>query len=442
MRYYSINNKNLRVSFREAVLSGIAQDGGLFMPDVIPVLPDRLISNMSDMTLPEIAGEVIRPFVQPMDDSILWKIIHDSISFSAPLEEISDTLKVLELWHGPTLAFKDFGARFLARVLSLLLNEEKKDILILVATSGDTGSAVASGFYGMPGITVGLLYPTGKVSWIQEKQLTTAGGNVIAFEVDGSFDDCQRLVKQAFADKELDKTFYLTSANSINICRLLPQMFYYFYAVSRIRRSGRPLTVCVPSGNFGNLAAGLIAWKMGLKIDSFIAAVNTNRVFPDFLQTGEFRPQSAKRTLSNAMDVGNPSNFYRIRDLFNGEINALRRIIKSYSVDDEDTKSGIREMWQQFRYLIDPHGAVGYQAIKLHHTDIRDNRQYILLETAHPAKFKDIMERVIDVRIEIPDRLAQILTRKKSAIPVRNSYIEFRQKLIKTMAGQGKDAGL
>jgi len=215
MRYYSTNNKNFRVSFREAVLSGIAEDGGLFMPEVIPVLPEKLIINMSDMTLPEIAGEVIRPFVQPMDESSLWKTVHDSMSFTAPLEKISDTLRILELWHGPTLAFKDFGARFLARMLSRFLNAEKKEILILVATSGDTGSAVASGFYGMPGITVGLLYPQGKVSWIQEKQLTTAGGNVVAFEVDGSFDDCQKLVKQAFADKDLDKTFYLTSANSI-----------------------------------------------------------------------------------------------------------------------------------------------------------------------------------------------------------------------------------
>ena len=387
------------------------------------------------MTLAEIALEVIRPYVQPLDDHFLTKIVRDSVSFPAPLTELSDTLNILELWHGPTLAFKDFGARFLARMLSCYLEEEKKDILVLVATSGDTGSAVASGFYGMPGIKVGLLYPGGKVSWIQEKQLTTVGGNVFAFEVEGSFDDCQRLVKKAFADSDLSGTYYLTSANSINICRLLPQMFYYFYAVSRIGQRKTPPTVCVPSGNFGNLTAGLIARKMGLEIDRFIAAVNSNRVFESFLDSGEYNPARAIPTLSNAMDVGDPSNFYRIRDLFSDDLHEICRYISSYSISDEETKEGIREMWEKYGYMIDPHGAVGYEAIKKHKQTGFTDQKYILLETAHPAKFKDIMEQVIDTEITMPERLAQALKKEKSAFRVKNTYEDFRTQLMHTISG-------
>ncbi len=435
MKYYSTKNKINRVSFREAVLTGIAADGGLFMPEIFPVIPAETIAAMSDMTLAEIALKVVRPFVQPLDDTVLETMVRESINFSAPIKELSDTLKIVELWHGPTLAFKDFGARFLARMLSWTLKEEKKNVLILVATSGDTGSAVAQGFYGMPGITVGLLYPKGKVSWIQEKQLTTVGGNVYAFEVDGSFDDCQRLAKHAFADCELHDHFYLTSANSINICRLLPQMFYYFFAVSRMHKQGRPVVVCVPCGNFGNLTAGLIAGKMGLPVERYIAAVNANRVFAEFMKSGNFVPRSAIPTISNAMDVGDPSNFYRIWDLFNGDIDMMRRQINSYSIDDTDTKSGIREMWEQYDYLIDPHGAVGYQAIKQHRKNNRGDYQYILLETAHPAKFKDIMETVIDAKIEMPEQLGRALEKDKTAIAVKNTYEDFRQQLMHSIAG-------
>ena len=435
MKYYSTNNKNLRVSFREAVLSGIAPDGGLYMPEIIPVLPDALIGGMDRMALDEIAGEVIRPFVQPMDDQILNRIVRESISFPAPLIKLTDRLSILELWHGPTLAFKDFGARFLAGMLGEFLQQEKKDILILVATSGDTGSAVAGGFYGMPGIKVGLLYPHGKVSWIQEKQLTTTGGNVLAFEVNGSFDDCQMLVKKAFADGELARKYYLTSANSINICRLLPQMFYYFYGVSRMDGAGNPPTICVPSGNFGNLTAGIISWKMGLPAEGFIAAVNANRVFADYLTSGVYQPKPAVQTLSNAMDVGDPSNFHRISDLFGGGVEEIRRLIKSYSISDKETRAGIREVHDKYDYRIDPHGAVGYQAIKKDRTEHNGDSRYILLETAHPAKFNDVMEDVLGVPLEYPERLAESLKKQKSAISVGKDYKDFKDNLIRVISG-------
>jgi threonine synthase len=433
MHYYSTNDNNLRISFRQAVLSGIAPDGGLYMPESIPELPAGLLDRMPQMTLADIAVEVIRPFVQPMSESDLEKITRNSISFPAPLTEVSGNLDILELWHGPTLAFKDFGARFLAHMLTHILEQERKEILVLVATSGDTGSAVAEGFYGMPGITVGLLYPSGKVSWIQEKQLTTVGGNVHAFEIDGSFDDCQRLVKEAFADQELSRQFYLTSANSINICRLLPQMFYYFYAYSRKHHDRSEPVFCVPSGNFGNLTAGLIAWKMGLPAAGFIAAVNANRVFESYIRTGEFIPVKAVPTLSNAMDVGDPSNFSRISDIFNRDVAAMRRCISSYSIDDGKTKEGIREMWRKYGYLIDPHGAVGYEALKLHQAQQSAGQSFILLETAHPAKFKDIVEQAVDVTISMPGHLAQVLKKEKKSVRVNPSYPEFKKQLIKTM---------
>ncbi len=428
MKFYSTNNKNNLVSFKEAVLSGIANDGGLYMPVEIPKLPSVFINSIDKISLKEISFNIAKQFFgQELNDEALLDIINSTITFDAPLVPLNDELNILELFHGPTLAFKDFGAKFMANVMSYLNKDLDKEIKILAATSGDTGSAVANGFYKVKGIKVVLLYPSKKVSKIQEQQLTTLGENITALEVKGTFDDCQRLVKQAFLDKELTKHCTLSSANSINVARLLPQSFYYFYAYSQIKDKNLPLIISVPSGNFGNLTAGLFAMEMGLPVHKFIAATNANDVFPKYLETSVFEVKPSVKTLSNAMDVGNPSNFARILNLNNHDYNLIKQKIFSSSFSDEQTKDAIKEIKSKYNYIIDPHGAVGYLAMK----KFLDENNYkklngVILETAHPAKFADIVESVLKEKVEIPERLKSCLTKKKISIEISKDYLDFK----------------
>ncbi|MCL5029658.1 MAG: threonine synthase [Bacteroidetes bacterium] len=428
MKFYSTNNKTNLVSFKEAVLNGIANDGGLFMPVEIPKLPQAFFSSLDKLSFKEISFIASRQiFGQDLKDEILSEIINSTITFDAPLVKLNNELNILELFHGPTLAFKDFGARFMANVMAYLNKDSDREIKILVATSGDTGSAVANGFYKVKGINVVLLYPSQKVSKIQEQQLTTLGENISALEVKGTFDDCQRLVKQAFLDKDLLNHCNLSSANSINIARLLPQSFYYFYAYSQIKDKSLPLIISVPSGNFGNLTAGLIAMEMGLPVHKFIAATNANDVFPKYLETSVFQAKPSVKTLSNAMDVGNPSNFVRILDLYNHDHNLIKQKIFSTSFSDSETIEAMKEIKTKYNYIIDPHGAVGYLAMKKYLSENYYNQfNGVILETAHPAKFADIVEDVLDTKIEVPERLQTCLTKKKSSIEISKDYIDFK----------------
>ena len=396
---------------REAVLRGLAPDGGLYMPLHIPHLPADFFTRLPSLSLQEIGIEVAGAF---FGDEVLAAelrgIVERAINFDAPLVTLDESTSVLELFHGPTLAFKDFGARFMAQLMSYFARDSKREITILVATSGDTGSAVASGFLGVPNIRVVILYPSGKVSPLQEKQLTTMGGNITALEVNGVFDDCQRLVKQAFVDPELSARLQLASANSINIARLIPQSFYYFYAVGRLG-GARPIAISVPSGNFGNLTAGLIAKRMGLQVTRFIAATNANDVFGQFLQTGRFEPRASKETISNAMDVGNPSNFARMRELYPA-LEDMRRDIVSFSFSDKETRAAIGRVFKKIGYILDPHGAVSYLGFQTYLADHPDSRG-IVLETAHPAKFPEVVEAELGKKIETPARLAAYAKKEK-----------------------------
>lgn len=428
MKYYSTNNKNNLVSFRDAVIKGIADDGGLFLPLEIPVLPKSFLESLSTQTFQEIAFSVAAQFIDDIPKNELQTIIKKTITFDAPLVRLSEDISILELFHGPTLAFKDFGARFLANTLRHFIKDKNKETVILVATSGDTGSAVANAFLGMEGIRVGLLYPSGKVSTIQEQQLTTIGGNVQAFEIQGTFDDCQTLVKKAFLDDDLKSVFNLTPANSINIARLLPQSFYYFWALAQRGVSNRPVVFTVPSGNFGNLTAGIIAFKMGLDVAGFIAAVNANVSFPKYLTTGKYAPAAAIQTLSNAMDVGDPSNFTRIQSIFGEDMKKIKETISSVSISDTQTIEGIQKVYKKYGYVIDPHGAVGYQAFR----SLRDklNAHHIVLETAHPAKFSDTVEEALKIKVDIPNRLAACLEKEKQAVRLGADFNRFKTTFI------------
>jgi threonine synthase len=427
MQFYSTKNHHYRVNFQEAVLRGIAPDGGLFMPVKLPPLEKSFVENLQNLSFQEISFTIAKLFVDDISDNDLQDIIERTIAFDAPLVQLNQHLSILELFHGPTLAFKDFGARFLANCMSFFTRNESKDIIILVATSGDTGSAVAHGFYGNDRIKVGLLYPSGKVSNIQEKQLTTLEKNIQAFEIQGTFDDCQHLVKTAFLDDSLKTDFILSSANSINIARLLPQSFYYFNAYANSPHGTDPVVFSVPCGNFGNITAGLIACKLGLPIKKFIAAVNQNNVFEHYLNSGTYAPKRAVKTLSNAMDVGDPSNFVRICDIFDQDLQTMRSVIESYSISDQQIREGIKEVYDKFSYLIDPHGAVGYQALKY---SSKLQNHHIILETAHPAKFMDIVTPVIGEKIEMPARLQECMDKPKNAILSSQDYQEFKEKLI------------
>jgi len=418
------------LSFKEAVLNGIAPDGGLYIPIELPEFDKSYIQSLKDLSFQEISFNIAKLFVDHISNDDLQSIIEKTITFDAPLVELTDNLAILELFHGPTLAFKDFGARFLANTMSFFTRNEDKNIVILVATSGDTGSAVANGFYGNDRIKVALLYPSGKVSRIQEQQLTTLDKNIQAFEIQGTFDECQRLVKTAFLDEQLKKQYILSSANSINIARLLPQSFYYFNAYAQCSRQNESVVFSVPCGNFGNITAGIIAKKLGLPAQKFIAAVNQNDVFPLYLKTGDYIPKTAVETLSNAMDVGAPSNFDRIIDLYKNDRSEIQKIIESYSISDDLIREGIRELFNTYGYLIDPHGAVGYQALKKTMTRSNKNNQNIILETAHPAKFMEIVTPVVNQKIDMPERLKECLDKPKNAILVSDDYQDFKSELL------------
>ncbi|MCA4897676.1 MAG: threonine synthase [Bacteroidota bacterium] len=429
MKFYSTNNPNHQVTLREAVLRGLAPDNGLYMPLQIPELPKKLFKALPELSFQEMSLLVAKNLLgDDLPESQLSTIVEHTIQFDAPLVSLGENVFSLELFHGPTLAFKDFGARFLAGLLGYFAEQQSREVTILVATSGDTGSAVANGFLNVPGTRVVVLYPKGKVSEIQEKQFTTLGSNITAVEVDGTFDDCQRMVKQAFLDKELQGKLFLTSANSINIARLMPQSFYYFYGWSRLR-TNTPVVFSVPSGNFGNLTAGLFAKRMGLPIHHFVASTNINDVVPSYLQSGLFEPRSSNATMSNAMDVGNPSNFARMLDLFGHSRQRMHEEISGFGFSDEDTKQVMQQVHREFDYVMDPHGAIGYLGLKKYQRD-HASTVGVFLETAHPAKFKETVDATLSASIAIPDRLADFLHREKKVVEIGNDFGELRGCLI------------
>jgi len=426
MKFYSTQDKNYKVSFEQAVRQGLAPNGGLFMPEVIAPLPSQFWKDISSKTFNQIAFEVADHFLKgSLPKNELTKLIDYTISFDAPLVEIEQNIFVLELFHGPTLAFKDFGARFLSGLIGYFFTLYDSGTTILVATSGDTGSAVANGFLNVKGTRVIILYPSGKVSEVQEKQFTTLGNNITALEIDGTFDDCQRLVKQAFSDDDLTKKLSLTSANSINIARLIPQSFYYFNAFAQLENRELPLIFSVPSGNFGNLTAGLMAKKMGLPATKFIAATNINDVIPKYLMTNFFSPKPSEQTMSNAMDVGNPSNFFRMIDLYGNDFEKLSHDVIGCSFTDDQTKLAMKEIWNSYNYLLDPHGAIGYLGLKEY---LKKHKNYngIFLETAHPGKFKEVVENAIGESITLPDVLMTFMKREKRSVQLTNSFEDFR----------------
>lgn len=430
MNYYSTNNKNIRVSLKEAVVQGLAPDSGLYMPEVIPTLSNDFFKSLQKKTFKQIALEVTENLIgNDLPKKDLERIVEHTIQFEAPLVEIEKNIYALELFHGPTLAFKDFGARFLSGLLGYFAAQQNKEITILVATSGDTGSAVANGFLNVQGTKVIVLYPSGKVSAVQEKQFTTLGGNVQAIEVEGTFDDCQRIVKQCFLDTELNRKINLTSANSINIARLIPQSFYYFNAVAQLKEKSEVI-VSVPSGNFGNLTAGMLAKRMGLPIKHFIAATNANDIVPEYLKTKQFNPRPSVQTISNAMDVGNPSNFFRLLDLYNKNFDALTHDITGYSFTDEQTKDVMRTVYEEKKYILDPHGAIGYLGLK-EYLKTHGNMTGIFLETAHPAKFQDVVSSTLSKSISLPSTLEKFMSGKKLTTPMSNKFEDFKEYLLK-----------
>jgi threonine synthase len=427
MNYYSLHHKSPKTTFKNAVVQGLAKDRGIYFPDNITALSEEFIANISEYTNHEIAYEVIKQFVgDEIPAEKLKEIIAKTVSFDFPLVKVDDNIASLELFHGPTMAFKDVGAKFMAQCLEYFNQGNTEEITVLVATSGDTGGAVANGFLGVKGVNVVILYPSGKVSDIQEKQLTTLGQNITALEVDGVFDDCQEMVKTAFLDEEITKK--LTSANSINVARWLPQMFYFFFAYKELQKKNKELIFSVPSGNFGNICAGIMAQKLGLPIKHFIASTNVNDTVPNYLVNGVYTPKPSKATISNAMDVGNPSNFIRIQELFNNDLEALKSAFSSYSFSDDETRETMKEIYRNFGYVADPHGAVGYLGLKKH--SLQENEFGVFLETAHPVKFLDIVEETLPVKVEIPKQIQKIINNKKVAIKAAN-YQDLKDFLLK-----------
>ena len=431
MQYYSTNKQTPPASLEEAVVKGLAPDKGLYMPEKIKRLPPAFFHNMGGMSLQEISFIVAEAFFgEDVDANVLKNIVYDTLNFDIPLVPVHDSIYSLELFHGPTLAFKDVGARFMARLLGYFIQREGgKDVNVLVATSGDTGSAVANGFLGVPGIQVYVLYPKGKVSEIQEKQFTTLGRNITALEIDGTFDDCQALVKSAFMDKDLNKMMHLTSANSINVARFLPQSFYYFHAYAQLRQAGHrgDIVACVPSGNFGNLAAGLVAKRMGLPVARFIAANNRNDVFLQYLRTGRYEPRPSVATIANAMDVGAPSNFARIMDLYGGSHEAVCRDISGAAFTDGEIRAAIASLHRRAGYQLDPHGACAYQALR---NGLRQGEAGFFLETAHPAKFPLTVEEAAGCKVEVPERLRAFMQGRKDAVAMGKGFDEFKAFLL------------
>jgi threonine synthase len=429
MNFYNINDPSEKVNLREAVLKSAVNISGLYMPVIIPHLSSSFIWKLPKMGLQEIAIEVSGAMLgEEVPYKALQHIVEEALTFDIPLKRLDDDLYVLELFHGPTMAFKDVGARYMAALFEHFIKNENREVTILVATSGDTGSAVASAFFNREGIKVVILYPSGKVSRYQEKQLTTMGGNITALEVEGNFDDCQRLVKQAFADPELNSRLNLTSANSINFARLFPQSFYYFYAYAQLVKVNKPVVVSVPSGNFGNLTAGLIAKKMGLPVDCFIAANNSNHAVADYLRSGKYEPQPTRHTISNAMDVGNPSNFPRILSLYDNDYTMISSDIKSSWYSDDQTSGSMNYLENKYGYQADPHGAIGYVALKDYMAT--NDCTGIFLETAHPAKFPDEVEKATGKMVLVPEGLQKLLALEKRSVRMRNDFVDLKRLLM------------
>lgn len=429
MNYYSLNKKAPTTTFKEAVVRGLAPDRGLYFPESITPLPQSFFDNIDNLSYEEIAFEAIKQFVLPdIPKDVLKTIIDETLSFDFPVVEINKDISTLELFHGPTMAFKDVGARFMARCLGYFNQNNTEDIHVLVATSGDTGGAVANGFLGVKGVEVVILYPSGKVSDIQEKQLTTLKKNITALEVDGVFDDCQDMVKRAFLDEELTSKMQLTSANSINVARWLPQMFYFFFAYKQLHKTHKNIVFSIPSGNFGNICAGMMAQQLGLPIHHFIASNNENKVVTEYLKSQLYQPKPSVQTISNAMDVGNPSNFIRIQEIYKKDFAALKANLSSYSFSDDQTKEALKELYNDHTYVADPHGAVGYLGCREYQKE-HPNTHCVFLETAHPTKFLDIVEDVIRENIDLPPQIAAVMDKKKRSIEI-STYDEMKSFLL------------
>lgn len=453
MNYYSTNRQSPMVSFSEATIKGQAPDKGLYFPETIPQLPPDFFKELKKLSRAEIGFRVIRPYVgNTISEDILYNLVEETVNFDFPLVKITEKIYTLELFHGPTLAFKDVGARFMSRCLGQFSKQRSEKITVLVATSGDTGGAVADGFYNVEGVEVVILYPSGKVSSVQEKQLTTLGKNIRALEVKGTFDDCQAMVKKAFADEELNKKLFLTSANSINVARWLPQQFYYFYAAQQwesisqqVGSSSQNISglsekslqqtdnfnapvISVPSGNFGNICAGLMAYRSGLPVKHFVAACNANDVIPKYFDSQLLKPSAAIATISNAMDVGNPSNFVRILEIFNQQFGDLKNVMSSYSFTDDQTREEMLSVHKEFDYTLDPHGAVGLLGLKKYISESGNGSGYFL-ETAHPVKFYDVVEPVLGQKVEVPESIRGILELKKKSTVIEAEYEALRELL-------------
>ena len=430
MKYISLNNNSQPVNFKTALINGLAPDKGLYFPERIINLPKKIIDNIKTIDDTELCYEVIKDYIgNDFTEDELIKIIQKTIDFKIPLKKVENSIFSLELFHGPTLAFKDIGAKFLALCMDKIKNDfDSKEITVLVATSGDTGGAVAKGFEGLNGINVCILYPKGRISQVQEKQITTNAKNVIAFEVNGNFDDCQKMVKDAFNDIEIKNKIILTSANSINIARWLPQMFYYFLAIKKIENNNQNI-FSVPSGNFGNICAGILSKEMGLNIQLFLASTNINKTVPRYLESGIYNPEKTKPTISNAMDVSDPSNFIRIQKIFNYDLQKIKKVIKGYSYNDSETREAIKDVYNSYNYIMDPHSAIGYLGLKSYLKNPRSGVNGIFLSTAHPIKFKEQVENSIGNQISLPSRLKKIMTKKKNTIEIE-SYNELKDHLL------------
>jgi len=428
MNFYSLRKEAPIVSFKEAVIRGIAPDGGLYFPEQIPILPPSFFSTIDRYSHQEIAFNAIQPYVmEDIPDDILKDILEEVLDFDFPVVPLTDSIATLELFHGPTMAFKDVGARFMARCLGYFNQHSKQEVTVLVATSGDTGGAVANGFLGVPGVKVVILYPSGKVSDIQERQLTTLGQNITALEVDGTFDDCQRMVKQAFVDEELKRSLQLTSANSINVARWLPQLFYYLFAYKALHNTHEHLVFSVPSGNFGNLCAGMVAQKSGMPVAHFIAATNANDTVPKYLETARYNPRPATATISNAMDVADPSNFVRIQELYGQDFELLKKHLSSYSFTDTETREAILSLYKKTGYVADPHGAVGYLGLQKYQQTHPDTYG-VFLETAHPVKFLDVVSSTLNINLPLPPQIQALMNRDKFSIKL-STYEELKELL-------------
>ncbi|WP_445735584.1 threonine synthase [Mariniflexile sp.] len=430
MNYYSLNHKAPNATFKNAVIKGIAPDKGLYFPETITPLPKTFFGNIDNLSHSEIAFEAIKQFVSPdIPEAILKTIVEETLSFDFPVVKLTDTISTLELFHGPTMAFKDVGARFMARSLGYFNQNNDREVTVLVATSGDTGGAVANGFLGVKGVNVVILYPSGKVSAIQEMQLTTLGQNIKALEVHGTFDDCQNMVKTAFLDEDLTNNMQLTSANSINVARWLPQLFYFMFAYKQLHKEHKDIVFSVPSGNFGNVCAGMMAQQLGLPISHFVASNNANNVVTRYLISQLYEPKPSVQTISNAMDVGAPSNFIRIQEIYKNNFRSLKENMSSYSFSDKETKAAMLEIFDNYNYVADPHGAVGYLGCKAYLKE-KPNAHCVFLETAHPTKFLDVVEAVVKVKQALPEQIQSVMGKEKEAVVI-SSYEDLKNYLLK-----------